>query len=425
MKKILLILLFSCLAFAQDVNFNNTTPAAPADHVNVDFQSNSNVPIDLTANVRTACGNATVWVKHATGGCSLFQASADTDVARGNALYAAYGAAGDGDTIFQSCQVNGKFYDLGTNHLEFSKGNTITINLTGCGDQSLIKSVYVTGNGQGVITPGKVNWQGVNITVWGFTADDTFSANWVEPFGIGVTDTVQPVDAVCINCHIIGTNDGLIWFNAVTAGITFYGGKIECTYDCTSINIPVGTGVGAATGYVRFYDTRFVCAPDTYGQCNEIKTAGYDATNSRAHPEFIVAAWNISITVSGAPTGLTSFANAQGVTVNLHSGWINDLTSSGTYKHVAQSNSGVMNIGCSFNYNIAKTNGTITRNCKGGFGQDGSTTVGSLGTCGAATAFARIGVTDSTAVATEGQTCVGGSSNSAYAICIGSTWKCF
>ena len=34
-------------------------------------------------------------------------------------------------------------------------------------------------------------------------------------------------------------------------------------------------------------------------------------------------------------------------------------------------------------------------------------------------------VTDSTSVASEGQTCTGGSTNTALAVCIGTTWKCF
>jgi hypothetical protein len=54
----------------------------------------------------------------------------------------------------------------------------------------------------------------------------------------------------------------------------------------------------------------------------------------------------------------------------------------------------------------------------------GSTVVGSL-PAASSNAGGVIRVTDSTAIASEGQTCVGGSSNSALAFSNGSVWKCF
>jgi hypothetical protein len=54
----------------------------------------------------------------------------------------------------------------------------------------------------------------------------------------------------------------------------------------------------------------------------------------------------------------------------------------------------------------------------------GSTVVGSL-LSASAHPFATIGVTDSTTISAEGQTCVGGSTNKAIAISNGTVWKCF
>lgn len=54
----------------------------------------------------------------------------------------------------------------------------------------------------------------------------------------------------------------------------------------------------------------------------------------------------------------------------------------------------------------------------------GSTTVGALPSA-ASNTFATIGVTDSTTISAEGQTCVGGSSTKAIAISNGSVWRCF
>jgi len=51
--------------------------------------------------------------------------------------------------------------------------------------------------------------------------------------------------------------------------------------------------------------------------------------------------------------------------------------------------------------------------------------VATLPTCAAAYNGVVALVTDSTSVAAEGQNCAGSSSNSAVAICLGSTWKCF
>jgi len=55
----------------------------------------------------------------------------------------------------------------------------------------------------------------------------------------------------------------------------------------------------------------------------------------------------------------------------------------------------------------------------------GTVTVGSLPAAGATNKGQLIQVSDSTAVASEGQTCAGGSSNVALAFSTGSVWKCF
>lgn len=55
----------------------------------------------------------------------------------------------------------------------------------------------------------------------------------------------------------------------------------------------------------------------------------------------------------------------------------------------------------------------------------GTTTVGALPAAGAGNVGQIIKVSDSTAVATEGQTCVGSSTNTALAFSTGTVWKCF
>lgn len=60
-----------------------------------------------------------------------------------------------------------------------------------------------------------------------------------------------------------------------------------------------------------------------------------------------------------------------------------------------------------------------------GFVSLGRTVVGSLPAAAAGNAGQIIQVTDSTAVAAEGQTCVGGNSNPALAFSNGTVWKCF
>lgn len=52
-------------------------------------------------------------------------------------------------------------------------------------------------------------------------------------------------------------------------------------------------------------------------------------------------------------------------------------------------------------------------------------TVGNLPACAAGQNGLHQLVTDSTSVASEGQTCTGSSTNKALAICVGTTWKCF
>ena len=52
-------------------------------------------------------------------------------------------------------------------------------------------------------------------------------------------------------------------------------------------------------------------------------------------------------------------------------------------------------------------------------------TVANLPACVAAQNGLNQIATDSTTVVTEGQTCVGGSSHSALAVCITTTWQCF
>ena len=60
-----------------------------------------------------------------------------------------------------------------------------------------------------------------------------------------------------------------------------------------------------------------------------------------------------------------------------------------------------------------------------GFVSLGRTVVGSLPAAAAGNAGQIIQVTDSTAVAAEGQTCVGGNTNNALAFSTGTVWKCF
>jgi hypothetical protein len=60
-----------------------------------------------------------------------------------------------------------------------------------------------------------------------------------------------------------------------------------------------------------------------------------------------------------------------------------------------------------------------------GMMRNGSTTVSGLPTAAAGNKGWSISVSDSTAVAAEGQTCVGGSTNMALAFSNGTVWKCF
>jgi hypothetical protein len=60
-----------------------------------------------------------------------------------------------------------------------------------------------------------------------------------------------------------------------------------------------------------------------------------------------------------------------------------------------------------------------------GFASLGTTTVGALPAAAAGNVGQMIKVSDSTAVAAEGQTCVGGSTNTALAFSNGTVWKCF
>lgn len=92
---------------------------------------------------------ADVTIVHKDGTINTYQASADTDVARGTALVAAVAAAVDGDTV----RLGNHTYDIQESHLYLDESGTGTVHLRGAGKYTSIIEGQAH-DGRGMVHPG-------------------------------------------------------------------------------------------------------------------------------------------------------------------------------------------------------------------------------------------------------------------------------
>lgn len=175
-----------------------------------------------------------VAVMHQSG-CSEtdYAAASDSDTARGTALTNAVAAAVDGDTLYAS---SGTFDGLTT--LDFSLGNTGTVNFHGVGQDV---TILRTSNG---IIPGISGFIGSDFTETTTVANNAFS----NPFGT-YTDYRSYLNGWLKNVTINGTSDGIHFAQTTgTVDFTFINVSCHSFYDCVNIT---------TAGTRNYYDSNF------------------------------------------------------------------------------------------------------------------------------------------------------------------------
>lgn len=284
--------------------------------------------LDLV-NFGGGLGSGLVVVQHRNGKCTTFNASADTDIARGNAIVAAFASLVDYDAIYTPAAT-------------FNIGNNI---LTGGVSHF---SIHGTGKYQTAII-------GDNTKVLQVTQDNSFVENLqVSASGTALTPEVEPFlyiygtttgHCVVSKCRFIGNTDAFT--TAMNDGMTcdVYDTSVESQIDAFFFTgDPLNPGANIT---INLYDCR---------------STSNGSTSTDAHT---IQATNCTVNVFG---GLYTARNGSNETFGVYAhngGKINlygpVITTSGAsvMYDLKQTDTGVITVSANTRYDINKTSGTI------------------------------------------------------------------
>lgn len=290
-----------------------------------------------------------VVVTHKNGNQSVYQASANTDIARGTALASAVSAAVVGDSI----AVGPGTFDIVTSLLTFPTG---TISLIGAGiDVTKIVGQAILATGGGVlVSPGNNSFVG-NMTITG----NASAGNSQAAIGFRNVNGTQPpfTNVRAFNLRMTGETD-VVYFNPGTASIGT-SASLLCENCILETNFDASTILG---GY-----TDQTLATLTYFNCDITATGHSDAGGAQSRCVTGTAGttkvYNSRVTATGDATAPNAKAISARTSATIEVYNCNLSTtagSGGTAYDLDQSGSGVVKVDQSTSFNPGKTNGSIT-----------------------------------------------------------------
>ena len=203
---------------------------------NINIQSNyANLVGHISVSQPDVLIQPDVLVQHSNGGLVGYNATTNTNVARGMALLEAVSNAVSGDSIYLKAET----YDIGANTIDLSIGDTGTVNLHGAGKTKTI--IETTSGTATTLTIGKVNSEITDLTL-----DRGMNSGYLigyPNFGSGASNVILQ------NLNLNGYGD-CIYLGAVDGG-TFYNITANSEYDTLVVAI-------YGSGTFNIFDGNFI-----------------------------------------------------------------------------------------------------------------------------------------------------------------------
>jgi hypothetical protein len=230
--------------------------------------------------------------------------------------------------------------------------------------------------------------------------------------------------------------DGTKFHGGEILGPTTGSGNYNYTIDAGDIEmdhmeweVEASGGAAAAFNHITANGTRF----QDIGSYFSVGTGGVNPTNSMVWdnnyvaPKFIGTILTVAQNAASVGTPNAGVVGNRGECIGCSGPLLNIFLTMGTAKGIAygQDASQLFRVAAdAFSYQGVGNVIAMSADGSNGF-KPLTTTVGGLPPAAAGNKGYQQTVTDSTAIATEGQTCVGGSGNAALAFSNGTVWKCF